>query len=163
MIKLIKIKDNEETYKKLYDWCQQDFVYEYFEQRKLSYEEIENKYKNKLKEKKQDIFFINYDNKDIGYTQIYKYEDNKDIYEFDLFIGEEEYLNKGLGKHIIDYIVNYIYGNTSAKSIIGRPFKRNIRSVKCLLKCKFKIIDEYIGKDTLGNDEIIVALKNDKN
>ena len=50
------LKDNQDEYKKLHKWCQNKFVYEWFEQRILSYDEIVNKYKNKLTEKKQYCF-----------------------------------------------------------------------------------------------------------
>jgi hypothetical protein len=31
------------------------------------------------------------------------------IYEYDIFIGESEYLSKGLGEKIVNYVNNYIY------------------------------------------------------
>lgn len=44
-----KLKNNKNDYELLYNWCKQEYIYKYFEQRKLSYKEIENKYKKKLK------------------------------------------------------------------------------------------------------------------
>ena len=91
MIELRKL--NELDFKKLYEWCSKEFVYEWFEQRILSYEEIVNKYKSKMEQDKQKLFIIKYDNKDIGYAQIYKYSDTLPVevtpntYEYDLFIG----------------------------------------------------------------------------
>lgn len=41
-----KIEDNDD-YIKLYNCCKNKYVYEWFEQRILSYDEIVNKYKNK--------------------------------------------------------------------------------------------------------------------
>ena len=152
-----KLEDNQNEYKQLHKWCQNEFVYEWFEQRKLSYDEIVNKYKNKLKENKQELLIIKCNNKDIGLVQIYKYDDT--TYEYDLFIGEEEYLNKGIGTIIVNKVNNYIYNKYKVNSIILRPFKRNIRAIKCYEKCGFKYISEYLGKDTLGNPEVIVVLK----
>ena len=51
-----------------------------------------------------------------------------------------------------------IYLKYNADAIILRPFKRNIRAIKCYLKCGYNVIDEYNGKDTLNNDEIIIVL-----
>ena len=152
-----KLEDKKEEYIKLHKWCQNEFVYEWFEQRILSYDEIVNKYKRKLKEKIQELLIIKCNNKDIGLVQIYKYDDN--TYEYDLFIGEENYLNKGIGTIIVNKVNNYIYDKYKAKSIILRPFKRNIRAIKCYEKCGFKYISEYLGKDTLGNPEVIVVLR----
>ena len=59
---------------------------------------------------------------------------------------------------IINYIDNYIFNTYSCKSIILRPFKRNIRAVKCYQKCGYKIINEYDSTDTLGNKERVLVL-----
>jgi len=155
-----KLEDNNENYIKLYTWCQNKFVYEWFEQRILSYEEIVNKYKKKLNEKKQELLIIKCNNKDIGLVQIYKYDDN--TYEYDLFIGEEEYLNKGIGTIIVNKINNCIYDKYRVNNIILRPFKRNIRAIKCYEKCGFKYESEYLGKDTLGNPEVISVLRKEE-
>ena len=169
-IKFKKIRDSNEYYLKLYNWCKNEFVYEWFEQRILSFEEIVNKYKTKLKNKKQDLYIIQLNNKDIGLVQIYKFENDiniscldkyKNAYEYDLFIGEEGYLNKGICKKIADSINDMIYRKYNADSIILRPFKRNERAIKCYQKCNFEKVHEYIGNDTLGNKETILVLVNE--
>lgn len=167
MILLKEFIDTEDTYKNLYEWCQNKDVYEWFEQRLLTYDEIVSKYKKKLLDKKQDLYIINYNNKDIGLVQIYKYEDDIDLnynntYEYDLFIGDTDYLNKGIGTEIIELINNLIYTKYKSDYIILRPFKRNIRAIKCYQKCGFKIIKEYKGEDTLGSSEDIVVLINSR-
>ena len=167
MILLKEFNDSEDTYNKLYYWCSNKNVYEWFEQRLLTYDEIVSKYKKKLLDKKQDLYIINYNNKDIGLVQIYKYEDDINLnynntYEYDLFIGDTDYLNKGIGKEIVELINNLIYTKYKSDYIILRPFKRNIRAIKCYQKCGFKIIKEYKGKDTLGSSEDIVVLINSR-
>ena len=57
-IDLIEFTDKKENYELMYKWCSQKFIYKWFEQRKLSYEEIENKYKNKILSNQQQLFFI---------------------------------------------------------------------------------------------------------
>ena len=162
-----ELKDNEEEFKQIHKWCNNEFVYEWFEQRVLSLDEIITKYKNKLNNNKQDIFIINYNGKDIGLFQIYKFERDidlkeldkfKNIYEYDLFIGEEEYLSKGIGTKIVKQINEMLYSKYQVDAIILRPFKRNIRAINCYKKCNFKLIKEYDGVDTLGNKEIISIL-----
>ena len=111
-IDLIEFTDKKDSYELMCKWCSQEFIYEWFEQRKLSYEEIENKYKNKLLANQQQLFFINYNDNKIGFVQIYKYDDKKSesfkkydsIYEYDIFIGESEYLSRGIGTQIIKYV-----------------------------------------------------------
>ena len=167
-IELIEFVDRKDNYELMYKWCSQKFIYEWFEQRKLSYEEIENKYKNKLLANQQQLFFINYNDNKIGFVQIYKYDDKKSeslkkydsIYEYDIFIGESKYLSRGIGTQIIKYVNNYIYENYLCDCIVLRPFKRNERAVKCYEKCDFEIVDEYVGSDTLGNKEKMIVLLN---
>lgn len=167
-----KFKDDEAEYIKIYNWCKNDYIYNWFEQRVLSPEEIKEKYKNKLNSKKQELLIIQCDYQDIGLIQIYKYikdininalNNFKNIYEFDLFIGEKEYLSKGIGAEVINIINKKIYSNYNADAIILRPFKKNIRAIKCYQKCNYKIIAEYEGKDTLNNPQLISVLLNTKN
>ena len=104
-IKLRSLVDSEEEYKRIHKWCQEKDVYEWFEQRILSYDEIVAKYKNKLYNTDQEVLIIEYNNKPIGLLQFYKYygeiysfiKKYKDIYTFDLFIGEKDLYSKGLG------------------------------------------------------------------
>ena len=167
-IELIGFTDKKDNYELMYKWCGQEYIYEWFEQRKLSYEEIENKYKNKLLANQQQLFFINYNDNKIGFVQIYKYDDSKsdvlikydNIYEYDIFIGESEYLSRGIGTKVVNYVNNYIYENYFCDCIVLRPFDRNERAVKCYEKSGFKKVYKYIGTDTLGNKEKIAVLLN---
>lgn len=164
-----KLRDNEEDYLKLYNWCSQEYIYEWFEQRKLSYYEIVNKYQSKINKNEQELYIIKCDNQDIGLVQVYKYKNDldldklkeyKNVYEYDVFIGEKNYLNNGIGKQIIKLINSIIYTKYNAECIILRPFKRNIRAIRCYEKCGFRNIYEYVGSDTLGNKEKIIVLIN---
>ena len=166
-----KLKDSKDDYNMLYSWCKNPNIYEWFEQRILSLEEIAKKYKRKLEDKKQELLIIQLDNKDIGLVQLYKYEkdiDNnllnsyKNIYEYDIFIGDENCLSKGIGSEVIKLINKKIYSEHNADAIVLRPFKRNIRAIKCYQKCGFKIIDEYNDTDTIGNKETIEVMLNNR-
>ena len=167
---LIDFPDTPNSYWLMYKWCQKKEIYEWFEQRILSYDEIVTKYRNKLLSRKQKLFFITYDRIPIGFLQIYKYEENivpilnnyHNIYEYDIFIGELSYQNKGIGTEIIDYVDKFIYQTYLADCIILRPFKRNVRAIKCYQKNNFSIIYEYETTDTIGNKETIVVMKNIK-
>lgn len=166
--KLLEFEDIENNYKLMYKWCNEEFIYEWFEQRKLTYEEVVKKYQEKILNNKQKLFIIKYNSQLIGFAQIYKYEDSmfnklkkySNIYEYDIFIGEKEFLSKGLGTTIIGIINDLIYKKYSADCIILRAFKRNIRAIRCYKKNNFVVIDEYEGTDTLGNKEIFQILIN---
>ena len=158
-IELVIINENNIDYNLIHNWCLKEYVYDYFEQRKLSYNEIYNKYKNKLLDKKQTLLYIKYNNKIIGLIQYYKsdynYLNDYNIYEYDLFIGDKKYLSKGIGFIVINKLNDYLFSNYNINYIVLRPFKRNTRACKCYEKCGFTLIEEYSSKDTIGNKEII--------
>lgn len=165
------LENSDNEFKQIHKWCENEFVYEWFEQRVLSIDEIIDKYKNKLEKDIQKLFIIQYKGKDIGLIQLYKFEydikldelkNYKSIYEYDLFIGENEYLSKGIGTDIVNIITETLYSKYLADAIILRPFKRNVRAIKCYEKCNYNLIKEYNGKDTLGNTEVILVLLNTK-
>ncbi len=148
-------KDNID-YDILYQWTQKKIVYEWFEQRVLSYEEIEEKYQKKLNSP-TTMMYIDINHKRIGYLQYYSSEYKEKAMEYDLWIGEEEYLSKGIGQQVIDTINNELWNKYPDFSIILRPFKRNIRACKCYEKCGFQKVKEYLGEDTLGKKEVYVV------
>ena len=156
-IELELITNENVDYDLLHDWCSKEFVYEWFEQRILSKEEIYTKYSNKINNSNQVLFYIKADNNLIGLVQYYKsdYEvkEFNNLYEYDLFIGEEFYLDKGLGKIVISMVNNILFNEKHADGIILRPFTRNIRACKCYEKCGFELINEYDGVDTLNRPE----------
>ena len=69
-------------------------------------------------------------NKLIGTVSLERFKWTSRNATLGIFIGEEEYLNKGIGKKIFDSINNIIYKKYNAYSIILRPFKRNERAIK---------------------------------
>ena len=69
-IRFRPLKNEEEEFIEIHRWCKNKFVYEWFEQRILSMEEIKNKYKKKLSGGKQDLFIIQYQEKDTRRTVI---------------------------------------------------------------------------------------------
>ena len=103
-IELTNFTDEEDNYELMYKWCSKKIIYKWFEQRILSKDEIKNKYKDKLLRKEQHLFFINYKGVKIGFVQIYQYpkdldfpvlENYSNIYEYDIFIGDIDYVSKG--------------------------------------------------------------------
>lgn len=151
-----RLKDCNEDYELLHKWVQKPYIYEWFEQRILSYEEVKEKYQKKLQDNIQELFIIEVENKRIGFVQIYPYEEKS--YEFDIFIGEEDYLFKGYGVSIIKELTKKIMNEYHAESIIVRPFQRNERAIHCYQKCGYQVINQYQGFDTLGKEEEIVVL-----
>ena len=72
------LKDIEEDYKQLEKWYQEKEIYSSFEQRKLNYEEIKEKYYPRtLKKAKIPVYMIEYNDKTVGIIQ-YKLVEEED-------------------------------------------------------------------------------------
>ena len=108
------LKDIGEDYKLLEKWYQEEEIYLSFEQRKLNYKEIKEKYYPRtLKTAKIPVYMIEYQKKPVGIIQyklvdeanknLYKLTGNN-IYEIDIFIGELKEHNKGIGSKAINIL-----------------------------------------------------------
>ena len=168
-IKIEKIKDNKEIYDLLFVWCNKEYVNKYFEQRKLSYEEIENKYKKRTSNYcKIKTYIISCDENKIGLVQYQKIDNirkkecdlkEENVYEIDIFIGDENYHNKGIGSKAIELIIKEI-NNQKVDLIIMCPKKDNYNGIKCYQKVGFKKEKKFISTDNLGNkNEYILMTK----
>ncbi|MBE6158310.1 MAG: GNAT family N-acetyltransferase [Firmicutes bacterium] len=156
-----ELTDSIDNFRNLHKWCSQKDVWEWFEQRLLTYDEIIEKYQNKLAINEEDMYIINYNKKDIGFTQIYKFvnymkiiPECQNIIEFDIYM-DNMFIGQGIGTEVVKKECKFIFDNYNCDAIVLRPFSRNIRAIKCYEKCGFKFIKEYDGQDTLGNPEKI--------
>ena len=144
-------------YKYLEKWYKEKEVYIAFEQRVLSYEEIKDKYYERtLDNTKVPVYMIEFKSNPIGiiqYKEIYK---NK--YELDIFIGDINLHNKGIGHLVINKMCEYLFNN-NAKEIIMCPLKENLKAINCYKKCGFIIEKEFEEKDTIGNEQVYVLMK----
>lgn len=160
-VSLRRLCDNNDDYKLLQKWYQKEYVYLYFEQRMLSFDEIKEKYYNRTLENSDiPVYIIEYDNKPIGIIQYKLLKDNDkkmynidldSVYELDIFIGESDYHNLGIGKITIDLMCNYLFDNLNAKAIVMCPMENNYRAIRCYEKCIFKKVKTFIMNDTIGN------------
>ncbi len=87
----------------------------------------------------------------IGLCLYYRCEDSKDedfgslplagSYGIDYMIGEEAYLHKGLGKSMIDLLVERIFALPGAIRVTADVDPENAASQKALLSCGFTKLD----------------------
>jgi RimJ/RimL family protein N-acetyltransferase len=151
------IKKNEITLKPLRDkdvnlfckWLNKEYIYKWFcpdgEEEKAAWlnevKNIDGKY-NHYKH-----FIVNYNDINIGYClymdiyfeqeylqEIYEITVDKSnsVFEIGFLIGEEEYLNKGIGKIIVKKLEEKIT-EIGGKEILADPYEENIPSIKTLL------------------------------
>jgi len=153
-VKLRRLKNTDSDYRYLEKWYQEEEIYSHFEQRKLTFEEIKNKYLPRTKaDAKVPVFMIEYENNPIGIIQYQLINDeNKELYELytensyeiDIFIGEVNLHNKGMGKISIDLITEYLFKEKEAKILVMCPLKDNYNAINCYKKCGFKEIKELV-------------------
>lgn len=169
-VKLRRLKNTDSDYKYLEKWYQEEEIYSRFEQRKLTLEEIKNKYLPRTKlEAKIPVFMIEYENKPVGIIQYQLInEENKKIYdlniensyEIDIFIGELNLHNKGIGKTSINLISNYLFKEKKAKILVMCPLKNNYSAINCYKRCGFIIRKGFETKDTIGvNQDFVLMVK----
>jgi RimJ/RimL family protein N-acetyltransferase len=93
-------------------------------------------------------FIVFHNKKPIGFCQYYTIDDSKEddykaythmnAYSIDYVIGEEEYLERGFGKLIIQEMLNRIFNEENNSIIVVKPEKDNIKSCKTLLSVGFE-------------------------
>lgn len=159
-IEIRKLNDSIRDYKKLEQWYKNPEVYKYFEQRTLTYNEIKKKYYPRTKDEcNVKVYIIKQADKAIGLVQYYKCETEKlnklclndTTYEIDIFIGEKNSCNKGIGTKIIRIITGYLFDSCDAKQVILTPQAKNMQAIKCYINTGYKIDKEFMSLDTLGN------------
>lgn len=140
---------NESHFDLMLCWFNKSHVQAFYSLRTWTYEEVCKKLEPYVRGEKQISSFIIYqDNHPIGYIQSYPIKDhpweNQDLSEeiiqraagFDLFIGEETYLNQGLGKQIIEcFLEGHIW--PKYQYCIVDPDIRNEASMRLFQKCGF--------------------------
>ncbi len=144
------MKDCTEDYSAMAKWLSDPNVLDYYEDRNnpLDFDKVVAKFKPRvLKESNVIPCFIQHDNNDIGYIQYYEipekdkegygYQAEELIYGIDLFIGETNYWNKGIGTKILKALLEYLKNEKCANRVIIDPQTWNGRAVRCYEKCGF--------------------------
>jgi aminoglycoside 6'-N-acetyltransferase len=90
-------------------------------------------------------FIIKLNNESIGYIQFWDCtcsteifpNEKKGTYGVDLFIGEERYLNHGIGTIIMKAFIKKLFNEIDADKIVIDPSETNKRAIKCYEKVGF--------------------------
>lgn len=171
-LKLKRLIDSEAIYKKIAKWYEDEEIYNFYEKRSLNYDEVKEKYSKRIKDDSDIIsYIINYKKTDIGiieyrlvsdeFKKIYEVNDNNS-YELNIFIGELDYHNKGIGKDCIDIICNYLFKEKKASKIVACPTNDNYNANRCLQKCGFERYKIFEKKDLTGNYRICTLMVKNK-
>lgn len=144
----------EEDFPFLLKWLTDERVLEFYGGRDKKYtaESIREHY-TKAWEDEVIRVIIEYQNKPVGYGQIYKmYDELYDeyhypktgeiVYGMDQFIGEPEYWSRGIGSQYIKLVFDYLKKERNADAVILDPHVNNTRAIKSYQKAGFRIIED---------------------
>lgn len=146
------MEDTEEEYQRMYTWLLKPEVKEwYFDEDAQTYEAVREKYDmQSLKDEYVTSTIIEYEGKPIGYLQFYETQNEKEypysvplleepgVWGIDLFIGETDFIGKGIGPKVIAMIIEYLKKEKHVRTIIIDPDIKNERAIKAYEKAGFQ-------------------------
>lgn len=136
----------------MYTWLNTDFVIKWFDKGGSSFDQVVSKYLPRIKgEQPTFSFIIVCDNNEIGYIQTYMIADYPEYSQWvntaeqaagiDMFIGERDFIHKGLGKQIlIKFLREYVFQLTNAECCIIGPEPKNKAAIRAYEKSGFKFL-----------------------
>jgi aminoglycoside 6'-N-acetyltransferase len=147
------MQDNMHDYELMAKWLTDEKVLEFYEGRDNSFplERVIETYQSTFRSENVVVAcLLCYQNQPIGYlqyyaldelaqadTEAYKLENTSNVYAIDLFIGETQYWNQGIGSKVISTVVNYLLHELGAQRVVVDPETWNTRAVSCYEKCGF--------------------------
>ncbi|GLC31775.1 GNAT family N-acetyltransferase [Clostridium omnivorum] len=148
-----KMEDNITDYKLIAKWLSTEELLDYYEGRSNSFdlEKVIKKFAPRAKEEEAVVpCIIEHNQKAIGYIQYFIIEpggydvgDSINMksyrlpYGMDLFIGETDNWNKGIGTMIVRSLISYLFNNKNADIIFIDPQTWNKRAIRCYEKSGF--------------------------
>lgn len=141
------MQDVDEDYQLMVKWLSDPKVYFWVHGSPYNYEQVKEKYGPRIrKEENVNSCFIEFDNKPIGYVQYfpvakakdYELKSAKDVWGIDLWIGETDYWEKGIGSNSVKLLSDHILKNLKAKKVVIDPHVDNPRAIRAYEKAGFK-------------------------
>ncbi len=91
----------------------------------------------------------------IGFMQFYRVLDGKEydiedvegVYGVDLFIGEPELWNQGIGTKTLSALIDYLFGDLGALRVVIDPRVSNAHAIRCYERCGFNKIKVLPGHE----------------
>ena len=130
-------------------WLNIDFVSKWYERRKFIYDDVERKYLSNLPaDTPVDSFIIRYNEISIGYIHTYPVgaypeysaciEVHPDTAGLDFFIGDRDYIFKGLGKDIVSlFLRDIVFTKHGVSQCVVGPEPKNAAAIRVYGKAGF--------------------------
>ncbi|GAB6926513.1 GNAT family N-acetyltransferase [Paenibacillus sp. JCM 10914] len=168
------MKASEEDFSLLYKWLNDERVLRYIEgpSATFTYDQITRKYGPRARgEHYVTPCMIECDQITVGYLQFYPLQaddivaygarPNLPQFGMDIFIGEPEYWNQGVGTTAVRSIIHYLFTKKSAADIYIEPQTANTRAIHSYEKCGFtkvKVLPEHEWFDGVYVDNQLMRI-----
>jgi RimJ/RimL family protein N-acetyltransferase len=131
----------------LLEWLSKEHVKQWWDDGDDTLEKVVRNYGNQEELLERFVLLGSYESgeKPIGYFQYYLIADGS--IGIDQFIGEEEFINRGVGTKAIQMFVEMIMRERRPTSIILDPSPENKRAIRCYEKAGFKHYETKAGEE----------------
>lgn len=158
------MEDTDVDYQLMTKWLSDPRVYEFVHGKSKNINHVHKHYRPRIL-KNESIYscFIEYKSLPVGYIQYFdikKYEkeyeltNTKDIWAIDIWIGEPEYWDKGIGTLSIKLSMKYIFRTLKAKKIIIDPHLDNPRAIHVYEKVGFSKVKILMKHEMHGHKKV---------
>ena len=156
----------------LFQWLNKPHVIKWYDGGE-SYNELEKKVVDRVDGREPvEPYIIVFKGKDIGYIQTYLIKDfpeyalltgvGENTAGIDLYIGESDYIHRGLGKHImIEFLRTIVFVKPGIESCIVGPEPANLAAIKAYKKTGFEYIKTIQVPGEKEPEEIYIIHKKD--
>ncbi|MBY6035978.1 acetyltransferase [Fictibacillus nanhaiensis] len=142
-----------EDYPIMHKWLNDPLVLKYYEEPPSSLDAIRLKFNQRIEGNHYvRPFIIDYEDKAIGYIQFYEiqeekrieygFDEERNMYGIDQFIGETKMWGLGIGTYMILKMLELLKRERSASRVLLEVKKTNMRAIACYKKCGFVIVKE---------------------
>lgn len=137
-------KLTEEDFPVLLEWLSRRHVKEFWDSGEDTLEIVAENYA--VEEGVERFILLDEDEtgeKPIGFFQYYIVSEN--VIGIDQFIGEDDYINRGIGTKAIKVFIGMISKKHRPREIILDPSPENKRAIRCYEKVGFRFYENTIG------------------
>ena len=146
----------------------------------FTYERVVKEYRESAEEQVEQCI-IEYDGKAIGFCQFCilnaqyyevpqiqydKFVEESDVvYGIDIFIGEVEYRNRGIGTEALRLLMKALFENYHADVLMIDPKVHNTRAIRCYHKCGFRdlfVVPKRELQDGIYHDSLIMGVRKEE-
>lgn len=167
------MRDETADYEQMAKWLTDERVLEFYEGRDNPFplERVMAEYSPRaLAAESVTPCFIVYNRAPIGYMQYYVVGPNdyglaesESVYGIDMFIGEPDYWNRGIGTRAVSLLLDYLFDTLRATKVVLDTEAWNARAIRCYEKCgfhKIKLLPAHELHEGEYRDSWLMAIEN---